>query len=345
AGVADVRRHDEVGARVDGGGEGREVERARLLLGVVDGGEDGVGVLVRVAVAGEVLGRREQAGVVGALDVGPHEGLDGGRLGPEGARRDDGVAGVPVDVGDGGEGDVDAAGEGLDAAHAGEVAHGRLRLLAAAEGAEGHEVREDRRPRDLLPEPALHVGHDEEAAVAPGLEVEERPARLGPAAVEEDEAADGVAVEEVGHGRGVLLGRARGDHVRAEPGHDEAGDLLAEGLGHGEREGEGGERGNGREAQVKRAVPRPVLPVATADAGVRTPTVKRNTRYPYPRTVSATAINIVTSAMIIKAVHSTDPADLLTLCICHLPYRLCRFNAANNVIATMNTPLSIVASR
>ena len=124
-----------------------------------------VRVLVRAAVAGEVLGRRDLARVVDAGDEGGDERGRALGVGPVGARADDGVARVAVDVGDGRVGHVDARGERLAAGLPRHLADGRLGV-AGGQARERAGVRVDRRAGGLLPEAALHVGRDEQAGVA-----------------------------------------------------------------------------------------------------------------------------------------------------------------------------------
>src|SRR5690606_22937998 len=115
----DVGGHDDVDAGVDRSVERRAVQSFPFRPGVVDRGEFDVAVLARVAVAGEVLGRRGDA--VPALVtgyLGTDELTGDARVGAEAAHADDRIVRVDVDVGDGSEvlGDADgtelASGDG-----------------------------------------------------------------------------------------------------------------------------------------------------------------------------------------------------------------------------------------
>ena len=236
-GVGDVRRHHELAARAKRRAERDEVGAVEHGARIGDRREDGVGVLGRVAVTGEVLGRREQPFGATPSDVGRRERRR--RLGrwAERSDRNHRVRRVPVHVGDGRERDVGATRKGLTRRRPGKRFSHRLGVVERGEGA---GVGEDGRPSDLLSQPALHVGHHEERTrrlALPGslLQVDERRARLGPRPIEEDQTAERVAVEESLDGGGILFGAARRLHVRPEPDDDEAGGFATEAVdsGHG----------------------------------------------------------------------------------------------------------------
>ena len=162
-------------------------------------------------------------------DVGADQPGHPVRLAGKGARGDDGVSGVAVDVGDGGEGDVDAAGQRLPRRRPRRGFEQPFGLVA--KGAVGSRVGEDRRAPQRLPHPPLHVGGDEEGVAAAGLEPGQRLRRLGGAAVEEDEPAQRAPRQQRLYAKGVLLHRHRRWQVRADPSEDELGRLVAEGGG------------------------------------------------------------------------------------------------------------------
>ena len=198
-----MARHDAHDPAFDGGLEGDEFERVEPRAVVRKDGEAEVGVRGGVAVAGEVLGRGDNAARLRPL----HERADhlGHELGPlaVGADVDDGVLRVVVDVRDGGEDLVHADGPRL---LGGEVTGG-VGELRVARGAEGHRPRQRRRPLDPHPRPPLHVLRDEQRPPRPALEVVRQDGLLGRLALEEDHPADAEALDEVDE---AAVGRAVG---------------------------------------------------------------------------------------------------------------------------------------
>ena len=81
----------------------------------------------------------------------------------------------------------------------------------------------------LLAEPTFHVGCDQQPVIAPALETHERLARVGPAPIEHQHAAERVPVQHRRNAVGVLSGVARRVHVGAHPNHDEASGEISEG--------------------------------------------------------------------------------------------------------------------
>src|SRR5690606_19172126 len=108
-----VRRHDASHAGGDGVAEGHQLHRIQAGTVGEDDGELQVRVRLGVAVPGEVLGDGEHAAVLEPLDVRGDQRPGAPRVLAERARVDDGVRRIRVDVGDGGEGEVQAGDAGL----------------------------------------------------------------------------------------------------------------------------------------------------------------------------------------------------------------------------------------
>ena len=114
-------RHDRPDAGVDGRLERGELDFLQAFESGIDRRQEAVGILGRVAVAGEVLGRGDHAVILRPPDEGVGDAADEPGVGADGPGVDDGILGVDVDVDDRSVGHMDAHGpafEGGDAPHA-----------------------------------------------------------------------------------------------------------------------------------------------------------------------------------------------------------------------------------
>ena len=149
----EVAHHDRHRAAGDEAAEGREFDGAQPLGREGEKREDVVRVGVRVAVAGEVLRRADKAAVLQPAQVRAGHAGHERRLVAVGARVDDGVKGVRVDVRHGGVVLVDAHGARL-------VGHGAAHLVGErriAGRAERHRGGESGAVGEPHPRPVLHV--------------------------------------------------------------------------------------------------------------------------------------------------------------------------------------------
>ena len=156
-----VRHHDGIDSGGDGSAERRQFHgiQARPVAGDLGQAEMRIGC--GVAVAGEMFGRGHHSVGARSLDVGGYEIADLLRIFSEGARVDDGVRGIRVDVGIGKEIPVHADGARL---LGGDAAEG-LRIFCLSGGAEGHGVREHGRAMKAHGDAALKIGGERAAAV------------------------------------------------------------------------------------------------------------------------------------------------------------------------------------
>ena len=145
---------------MDSGGERHEVLPLELLQRRSHARQRQVRILNRAAVTGVVLGARQDAVFLAALHPGRGLRADGRGVGPEGARLDDRVPGLQVQVADRGERPVDAHGAGF---HPGDGTRG-ARGLDLRERAERRRRGQLGEPGDLLGGSALQVRADQQWA-------------------------------------------------------------------------------------------------------------------------------------------------------------------------------------
>ena len=120
----DMADHDHRHPGFDARGKRLEFAAAHLVQCAGGGSDAEVAVLGRVAMAGEVFEAAEHAGLVKAFDRRPHAGCGFVRVGREGARADDRVVRVGVDVGIRGEVEVEAVVLEITADRNAHIAHG-----------------------------------------------------------------------------------------------------------------------------------------------------------------------------------------------------------------------------
>ena len=215
--------HDHVGPGLDAGPERHQLQGVELRVARGDDRQADVGVALRVAVAGEVLQRRQHPVVTQAVDVGLHELRDRSGVFPKRAGVDDRVERVVVEIGVGGEVDVDAD---RPAFHRRGLPD-RVGVLGVARRADRHERREDGGAHEPHPRAPLEIRRHQQRQPGAALQhvdlggnVERRPG-------EHDEAAE---LERV---HPALRHRVRGiverTVVSREPGHHDLSYLLVGG--------------------------------------------------------------------------------------------------------------------